>query len=278
MESFEIIKKPFGAVIQVKHSPSYADFQRLDEWFSNPASLKMPIYIDLGALEAIEKQLFEYISGQLKRLLVLGIPITLVREQSDLRESFQKAGWDRPLMILDYLDEAVFPQETQVRPFLVSGAETKAKSPFCPKCSKEIRPGANRCLHCGQMLFQRRHERHEVSLPFLYGRVANREFLNSNWLGGVTENVDIASFSGVGFFSPREIPRGTEIHLLFPTLNWNKNKEVKSENVITIFTGRVKHITQVDKWYRIGVALFDLFEYTGCFDTHTEVQGDARFV
>ena len=263
MDSIDIVRKSFGSVIRLKQSPKAADIQYLDEIFSQPQTTKAPVYIDLGALNAIDGHIYDYLLSQIKRLSVLGVPLTLVRENPDLRLALKNSDLERPVMVLDFLDEAVFPSESDVKTTTEIASQKQPSASVCPKCKKNIRPGAYRCIHCGIMIVQRRSPRHPVAIPFLYGRVHNKEFLNTTWMGGVTEDLDINSFSGVGFFSPQEIPRGVEIHLLFPTVQWNQTSD---HSRLRIFVGRTKHTTQVDGWHRIGVALFDMFEYTGRFD------------
>ncbi len=277
MNSFTICKKPFGSVLWINQTPNVAEIQRLDEWFSRPETIKAPIYLDMGKLPSIDEQFFDYLLGQIRRLSVLGVPLILVRDNPDLREAFRRANWERPVMILDYLDEAIFPQESETPQVGAVQPEKKLPLTHCPKCQRDLRKGAYRCLHCGFTIIQRRHERHAAAIPFFYGRVSNQQFLNSSWLGGVTEDLDLDSFSGVGFFSPRDIPRGAEIHLVFPTLQWKKNDTLRQPNKLAIFTGRIKHTTYAEPWYRIGVALFDLFEYEGSFDVSTEVPGDTHY-
>ncbi len=277
MESFAVNKKPFGSIIKIQTSIGALDIQSLDGWFSNPESTKIPIYIDLSSIDAIDDYLLEYLLSQIKRLSLLGVPTTLVRNNPDIRKLIRESGFERPVMILDFLDEATFPLEANVKSKLKLDFEEKTISSNCPKCSNILREGAYRCLKCGQIIATRRHDRHPVAIPFLYGKAVGNEFLNSNWLGGVSEDLDMESFSGMGFFSPRDIPKGSEIHFIFPTLRWKKKQKIDRSS-LTIFTGRVKNSTPVDNWVRIGIALFNMFEYAGRFDVKTEVQGDARLV
>ena len=277
MEPFKVSQKPFGVIIKIQTSIGALDIQNLDAWFSKPESIKTPIYIDLSVLGNIDEYFLEYLLSQIKRLSLLGVPTTLVRNNPDIRKMIRESGFERPIMILDFLDEATFPLEANIKSKLKLDIEEKVISTNCPKCSNPLREGAYRCLKCGQVIAARRHDRHPVAIPFLYGKAVGNEFLNSNWLGGVSEDLDMDSFSGMGFFSPRDIPRGSEIHFIFPTLRWKKKKKIDRSS-LTIFTGRVKNSTPVDTWVRIGIALFNMFEYEGSFDVKTEVQGDARLV
>lgn len=167
------------------------------------------------------------------------------------------------------MEEATFPFKERPRSKELESVRQKTKGTQCPSCDQPIRRGANRCLLCNFELKPRRSERASVSIPFFYGRVRDQEFLQSEWIGSVTEDLDVKTFSGVGFFTSRPLPKGAEIHFIFPTLNWESAGN--SESTVVIFTGRVKHASKEGAWYRIGVALFDIFEYSGQFKIQEEV-------
>jgi len=118
----------------------------------------------------------------------------------------------------------------------------------------------------------RRAERRSISVPFLYTIIRNKEFIQTTWSGGVTEDMDLHTFAGVGFFSMSAMEAGTSLQFIFPTLRWSAGEDDLEK--LLIFTGRVKHCANAEHWYRIGVALIDVMEYRGKFDVRTEMDED----
>lgn len=254
---------PFGITVQVSGDLHTPDLLKLNPWFFSPKHQGNPVFIDLGEVGLIEAEALDGLLELLQQAVEIERAITLVRASSVILNRMSALGIELPVWKSDSLEEAVFPFKPKPAPKGLEKALTREVKNTCPACGQAVRPRAFRCLQCGHVLKPRRRERTSVSIPFFYGRIRAREFLQSEWIGSVTEDLDVHSFSGVGFFSARALRKGAEVHFIFPTLTWEFTET--SDSTLVIFTGRVKHCTPVGHWYRVGVALIDMFEYNGRF-------------
>lgn len=263
---------PFGITVHVNGNFTIADVLKFSKWLFSPKFFEHPLFIDFGELGEIADDAADALLQQFEQALETKREITLVRVPSRFRTRIQESGLDLPLWKSDAMDEATFPYKQRPSAKGLEHLKLKPAENICPSCNKQVRRGANRCLMCGHEFMPRRSARTAISIPFFYGRVIHKEFLQSEWIGSVTEDLDVNSFSGVGFFSARPIKSGAEIHFVFPTLSWDSQN--LDESTIIIFVGRVKHCTSVGEWHRIGVALFDMIEYRGRFEVQSQM--DAR--
>ncbi|MDP8244484.1 MAG: hypothetical protein P9L94_10425 [Candidatus Hinthialibacter antarcticus] len=268
MATLKVVEMPYGISVHVSGNFEIVDVLKFNKWLFTPKFLEHHLFIDFGELGPLTDDTVKALLQQFEQALESNREITLVKVPADLKKRIKESGLELPLWKSDSMDEATFPYKQQPESKGLKQLKQTANDNTCPSCNKQVRRGANRCLNCGHEFMPRRSERASVSIPFFYGRVDNKEFLQSEWIGSVTEDLDVDSFSGVGFFSSRPIRKGAEIHFVFPTLGWDSKR--LNESTLVIFTGRVKHCTSAGEWHRIGVALIDIVEYAGRFEINTE--------
>jgi DNA-directed RNA polymerase subunit RPC12/RpoP len=254
---------PFGIAIKITGDLEISDLLRLNKWLYSPKKLSAPIFVDIGDIGSSAEETTNELIEQFVQVVEAERSITLIRASDGIQSAIASRGIELPIMNSDSMEEATFPYKKRPRSKELETVKQESKSAECPSCGHMLRKNAYKCLQCGLKIKPRRSERASVSIPFFYGRIRNKEFLQSEWIGSVTEDLDVKTFSGVGFFTKRALKQDAEIHFIFPTLMWESQGGV--ESTVVVFTGRVKNSTPVGDWYRIGVALIDMFEYSGKF-------------
>lgn len=260
---------PFGIAVQIAGELGISDLLRLNKWLYSPKHLSSPLFIDLGELGSCDNETLDALIEQFVQVVEAERSITLVRASENIQSTIASRRIELPIMNSDSMEEATFPFKERPRSKELETVIQQLKGEECPSCGHRLRKGAHRCLQCDFKIKPRRSERASVSIPFFYGRIRDKEFLQSEWIGSVTEDLDVKTFSGVGFFTKRPLRQGAEIHFIFPTLLWESKGA--NESTVAVFTGRVKHSSPVVDWYRIGVALIDMFEYSGKFNIQEEM-------
>ena len=273
MAEIKGIHKRFGTIIRVRGSIQPTDLENMKQWFRSPQTGSQ-IFLDLGQVSDISTPAILSLIDKLHDLKAQGKAVTVIRSTPEFKAALKKAKVDSSIWTLDYLDEAVFPFRAGLRPKITEAKSTETTLDKCPACGQRIRPGAFKCLHCGGALFPRRSERHTLAVPFFYNNLPTNEFMDSAWRGSVTEDLDVKTFSGIGFFSAVKMPMNSVLNFIFPTLHWDSREEQR--NRLNIFMGRIKHCTFAGDFYRIGVALYDMFEYQGRFDVKMEGEDNSE--
>ncbi len=262
------INKPYGTIIRIKGDVLPKNLEQLGQLFSQLIKTEDPLYLDLGKIEATNDSILEQIFATIKQYAEQGLHITLVQASPDIREAIRSEKLHRYVSLSDFLDEAIFPQTLEVHPKIDEEAKPAPLQEYCPSCDRPIPLGTLDCPYCGyDEVTPRKSERHSLSIPFLYGQVYGGEFLDSVWTGAVTDNLDLTTFAGLGFICQKEMKIGESIYLIFPTLQWEFKP--RQPAVLPIFHGRVKHASRAGDWYRLGIALCDMYEYSGRFSIIT---------
>ena len=234
MAEFSIVRRTFGNIFKIAGHFQPADQSRFDDHITKLQNVQTPIYLDFSQLTDVEPASVESLIQKIKDLSHSHASVTLIKAPAYIRQAIQSSASNKPLPALDHIDEALFPS--------ISGYRPKLEKPLseleniCPSCSMAIRPGASRCFHCNFNLVPRRSERNTAAVPFLYSVAQGGDFLQSAWKGGVTEDIDMKMFSGIGFFTPARLQEGVSLHIIFPTLQWNADMADPSK--LLIFSGR----------------------------------------
>lgn len=219
------------------------------------------LVLNLAAVPRLHPDAIKALVRELQRRARSKGSLKLLNVPESARELLRKTQLERLFEIYDFEDELdylnVSPGEQPHPAVNVSRVQARAKDERCPNCKAALRHGAHSCFECGAAVRRRRAVRHQVSLPLLYSGVAGEDFLEGQWVGGITDDIDLVSFSGVGFFSAEEFRPQQELRLIFPTIA----ESGSSDGTLMIFLGRVKNIVEVEGYARVGLALFDTVEY-----------------
>lgn len=264
MAEIKVVRRSFGTIIYINGNFDGSDSREIEKWIEKLKGER--IYFDLeNWVVADTGPVLQFVKW-LEKCQALGCMVTVGKANQRIREIIQEAQLDSNVFTLDFLDEALFQAKrlTQPRIRTLNGSHTNNGSKLrCPHCRISLAAGENECRQCGIRLKKRRAERSVTAIPFLYGTVHRQEFVNSNWIGAVTEDLDTQTFSGLGFFSHHSLTPGSLYYFVFPTLRWEPEKQDQSS--LVIFRGRIKNCQLTETLYRIGVALIDLFQYQGRF-------------
>lgn len=266
MKHITIIRHHLGLIIRIKQLPDQNDWIELTELIHQEKSKTLRFFWEFNRLNQVNVSIVEQLLPILSIVNNTGGKSVLVRSNRDLRQIIQHIGGEQCFPILDFLDEALFPERSAAK----SKGEILKRNTTVQKQVELSSPNSpNSSIEEKQdNLIPRRSKRTNICLPFLFGPFANQEYMLSTWTGCVTEEIDIESFSGLGFFSQQNIQTGAKLNFIFPTLRIGHGNSDASK--ITIFSGRVKHTTPVKQWIRLGVALIDAFEFTGQFTIKEE--------
>ncbi|RJP35323.1 MAG: hypothetical protein C4527_00630 [Candidatus Omnitrophota bacterium] len=262
------VHKPFGTIVRIKGEVEAADLEQLETLFTRLTRNKNSLFLDLGKMGVGDGKHLDRVLSAIKRYAKQGLPITLVQAHPDIREAIRAQRLDRYVTLSDFLDEAIFPSQMDVRPKIDENLLTEPIKEVCPSCDRLLQHGEDICRHCGLGVIPRRKARHSISIPFLYGSFGTGEFLGSDWKGGVTEDLDLNTFSGIGFYCRQELAVGNSVFFLFPTLQWELTP--RQPSILPIFHGRVKHAARAGDWFRLGVALCDMYEFSGRLNVAAE--------
>lgn len=169
-------------------------------------------------------------------------------------------------------DEANFVtrEDVPLRSFNSFVLDRLNKTEVCPQCKAPLRMGAHSCLECGSLVRQRRAPRHAIALPFLYRTQISDEFMDYPWKPSITIDMDLSHFSGICFFTESSFTQNQEMQLFFPTLS--TYQDIERSNRLLIFRGRVKNQGTMGKFNRVGLALFDFFEYEGSWNITATIE------
>ncbi len=205
-------------------------------------------------------------SGQGGTLRVIRIP-------QRLQDMFTATQLSKSLHVDPFGDESGFieREDVPVAPIKTMNFDKRIKAERCPQCKATMRPGAYSCIECGETIRPRRAPRHKVALPMLYRTNNQDEFVSGSWIPAITDDMDLQRFSGVGFFSTESFEMNRQLHLVFPTLQPLRDGD--SCNVLVVFRGRVKNQVRIDDYHRVGLALFDYYEYEGAWEVESSHGG-----
>ncbi len=265
------VHKSYGTIIRISGDMIETDLISLEKLFEKLIEKNKLVYLDLGRMETGNHHILDQFFLSIKRYAANGLHLTLIQANPEIRKSIRSQHLDQYISLSDFLDEAIFPEKMGICPQVDAIIDESPRIEMCPSCGNPLPLGNPECAQCGFSVIPRRSTRHTLSIPFLYGLLYGGEFLDSEWNGAVTEELDIKKFSGIGFFSQKKIGQGKSLYFLFPTLRWDTMPK-KEISVLPIFHGRVKHCTQSGDWYRMGVALSDIYEYSGRFNIKSETE------
>lgn len=264
MNSLSFFRHPSGLIIRIKSLIAEDDWDQLHRYVDKHGKKGERVFIDLNRLKRLNEDFYFELLANIQPMMSKGLNILLIRSDSDLKFFFEQSGWPEPPIVLEYLDEALFPGRSR-KPigFQVQQAVPEAvqKQPE-PKSEKKAAPRE-----------LRRTPRSSLSLPFLYTYSKVDDLLNTQWTFAVTEELDIHTFSGLGFFTFQPILKDTMLKFVFPTVFARESEKALSN--LTVFSGRVKNCISVGSYHRIGVALIDVLEYEGSFEAKETVTTNA---
>ena len=219
------------------------------------------LVLNLAAVPRIHPDALKSFVRELKRRTRARGSLKLLNIPGEARELLRRTQLERLFEIYEYEDELDYLNagtgQTSHAGVNVSHVQAKAKNERCPNCGAALRHGAHSCFDCGATVRRRRAIRHQVSLPLLYNTTAGADLLVGHWVGGVTDDIDLERFSGVGFFTTEVFHPQQELRLIFPTIA----DPGASDGVLTIFLGRIKNLIEIDDYTRVGLALFDTMDY-----------------
>jgi anti-anti-sigma factor len=200
------------------------------------------------------------------RRTAVGGRLRVIRIPQRLQDLFSATQLDKQIEVDPFCDETAFIERSDI-PLQVRKqwkSAHKVKEEKCPKCKAVLRPGAHACMECGETVKLRRATRHSVPLPMLYRTISSHEFVSGKWSPAITDDIDLDRFSGVGFFTTDRFDLNQELHIIFPTLQ--PQRDDNSCHVLIVFRGRVKNQIRMGEYYRAGLALFDYYEYEGAWE------------
>ena len=219
------------------------------------------VVLNLGDVTRIRPEALKSFIRELQRRNRAGGSLKFLKVPGPILELLRKTQLDRRFEIYEYEDELgyidVESTDRQKPKVNLAGLNAKTKDERCPNCGAILRTGAHSCFECGTTVRRRRATRHQVALPLLYNMVLSDEFLDGKWIGGITDDIDLVRFSGVGLYTTDSFQPQQELRLVFPTISMG-DAEAGS---LTIFCGRVKNLVEVEGYTRVGLALFDTIEY-----------------
>lgn len=219
------------------------------------------LVLNLADVPRIHPDALKSFVRELKRRVRARGSLKLLNLPDDARELLRRTQLERLFEIYEYEDELDYLNITNGQAshsgVNVSHVQARAKNERCPNCGAALRHGAHSCFDCGATVRRRRAVRHQVSLPLLYNTTAGADLLMGHWVGGVTDDIDLERFSGVGFFTTEVFRPQQELRLIFPTIA----DPGAGDGVLIIFLGRIKNLLEIDDYTRVGLALFDTMEY-----------------
>lgn len=263
MKSLSAFHHPSGLIIRIKAIPTDKEWNQLGAYLDEYSRKDTRVHIDLNRMAKVSEEFFAQLMQYMDRFAQRGLNVVIIRTEPDLKSFIHDSGASDSIAVLEYLDEALFPNRPATRlPMTARIQDSARKTPPTP--SPEPKPTST-------PKDKRRRSRENVSLPFFYTQVTETDILAAPWNCAVTEEMDIQSFSGLGFFVLHPIMKGKMLKIIFPTVS--SKTEPNSLSTLTLFSGRVKNCISVGRFHRIGVALIDVYEYEGRFEARETIAG-----